>query len=69
MDKCRAERECQQCNKRDDGQSAVVHWLAPTFFGDCFGTVAAGVEEAMFESPILGNNIFGKMDPQPIDWR
>ena len=53
VDKCGAERKCQQRNERDGGQSAVGDGLALTFWGGRFGAVATGVEKTMLESPIL----------------
>src|SRR5450755_2704077 len=53
MNESRTESEGQQENESDCGESYVGDRLAFTTFGG-LGAVATGVEEAVFEGPVLG---------------
>src|SRR5262245_29236468 len=52
MDESGAERERQQQNERDCGQSLVGNGSALRFGGGDFGAMPTGVEKAMLESPV-----------------
>ena len=53
MDESGTEREGQQQNERDRGQSAVGDRLAFAVFGMRLGAMPAGMEKALLESPVL----------------
>jgi|HubBroStandDraft_6_1064221.scaffolds.fasta_scaffold311576_2 hypothetical protein len=57
MNKRRAERECQQQNETDSGQSAVGDRVALTLLGAGLWAVPASVQEAMLEGPVLSQII------------
>ena len=53
----RAQGEGQQEDERDGGQPTVRNRLAPALGRTLARTVAAGVQKAMLESPVLGEII------------
>ena len=57
LGECRRQGEGQQHDESDGGQTTVGDRLSLAVVGDRLGTMPAGVQETVLESPILGEII------------
>lgn len=57
VSKSGTQRKGQQENQSDGGQTPIGYRLALALIGGGLGTVPAGVQKAVFESPVLGQII------------